>query len=374
MEGQSKEQAEAQAEKQVVHELWLGQAGSGKSTAIKALTQRKLVLGPTGVSAWNLETYTINSYFSLGLCDVSTKDSLRRFRHRREIRAAEIIIIDECFTLSGSQMVLTMKLLKELGATKKFILVGDPAQLLSVDKPFISPEFATQVTNLSDVVDETNELTLEPGDVSEQFSFESMAWKVRFFRQQYRQNMEFHIFCKQFRNNKKAWQLLYDNIDKFSKQPHDNAPAVFYSNVEVESYNTSKLAEIPGELIVIKRDTKDVTGDKKFLLSNEFKVGCPIMLLRNYNVLGGLCNGTVAKFIAYDTNTLICSIDDKIYNLVGYPYFRLSYAMTIHKAQGLTLDKINIHIDKRYANSSDIDRLVYVALTRVRNFEDIHVF
>ena len=123
----------------------------------------------------------------------------------------------------------------------------------------------------------------------------------------------------------------------------------------------------------------------------KLKRGCVVMLLRNLDLKAGLCNGTRLVVHEMRRNVVAAEILTGIAvgNRVliprivltpsdtGLPFqlrrrqfpLRLSYAMTINKAQGQTFDKVGILLRRPYFSHGQL----YVAFSRARSFDDIKI-
>jgi hypothetical protein len=120
------------------------------------------------------------------------------------------------------------------------------------------------------------------------------------------------------------------------------------------------------------------------------KVGAIIMLIKNWCISDGLCNGTRLQVIRCNLYTIsavilygrkagnmhtFCSSlfspasnSPVWFDRMQFP-FRLSFAMTINKSQGQTLDRVGIFLPKPvFAHGQK-----YTALSRGRSFEAVRV-
>ena len=117
------------------------------------------------------------------------------------------------------------------------------------------------------------------------------------------------------------------------------------------------------------------------------KLGCRIVLRRNLNITEGWINGTLCEVLSVMPNCiLVCKLGlpndrypipktrQKIeikgasYSILRSQFpVQLSYAVTVHRVQGLTVDKAIVVLNNNFFASGQ----AYVALSRVRNLQDL---
>jgi ATP-dependent exoDNAse (exonuclease V) alpha subunit len=313
----------------VKHQLIIGEAGVGKSRFIKQNynNEEYLRLGPTGISASSIDAQTISSYFCLGGLNENTVEQsykLIHFKKRMLITRYRFIVIDEIYTVSTDIMEKVDLLLKKICHNeldfggKCLIMVGDNAQLPSVGLSFVN----------SDLFEKLN---VTVTDLHYDMEFSRLKPSYR----------EIVNYFRSFHTKNEIIKYINTHFNKV-KEPFKDALNVFYENKHVNAHNAKQ----------------------------EKCLGMPIILNKNYDIKNKLYNGRICTFLGFDGSNLKIHIDGEDVILRNYRDFKPAFAITIHKVQGLTLDKINVYLSK---NHLDDIKLIYVALSRVRCIDDIYV-
>ena len=364
-----------------------GMAGTGKSYTLKSwMDQAKhspVVTAPTGVAALNVGGMTIHRWAGIGLGPKrSQSDDDYYFSHRmsklakERITSASTLIIDEISMLPGRQIDYLNFLFKRVRCSNRpfggiqVIATGDFLQLPPVR------------------IDQS-----EPYD----WAFNSAAWEEAEFKKivltENKRQAGDDEFVRalagarmgELRGN--AAEILQARIQS---NPPSNMPRLFTHNVMVDKWNRGMLSGLPGEDWVHVGVKKFAAGDvgeqyeiealeRSMLTPQELRLkpGAMVMTTVN-NSENGTVNGQLGfvtrieeDVVWVETNQLgevavtpwrfSFNFRDKTApSITQYP-LRLAYAMTIHKAQGLTMD--SAYIDIRAAREPG---QAYVALSRVR--------
>ena len=181
------------------------------------------------------------------------------------------------------------------------------------------------------------------------------------------------------------------------------------TNERCAAINETILGRVPGDAVTFtsidKAESKDSADDVSDQYTPEFmskldpsglpphklnlKVGCVVMLLRNMDNAGGLSNGTRLivrnirhNYIDCDTisevpkrvfipRILLRSSDTRLSFTLARRQFpvKLAYSMTVNKAQGQTLPKVGIFLQKPVFSHGQL----YVALSRVTDKSNLHI-
>jgi len=385
-----------------------GKAGTGKTTflhrIVKETFKRCIVVAPTGVAAVNAGGVTIHSFFSLPLCpylpdvkELVTEYQLpenRRYLRREKadiIRTLDLLIIDEISMVRADLLDAVDDMLRRTRRNQKpfggvqLLMIGDLQQLPPVvtddEKPYLARVYPSPFFFNSKALQKLSYVTIELDKV---------------FRQQ---DQAFIDVLNDLRNNKfsprtqKALQSRY--IPGFeAPEDEDGWIRLTTHNRQADSFNQRKLNSLEGELFEF-----DASIDGNFPETSapvdtklQLKVGSQVMFARNdregryYNGKIGIvesiekglvrvrdhdgnllsvereCWENLRYEINEDDNTIVQVSDG---TFTQYP-LRPAWAITIHKSQGLTFDKVII--DAAWAFSFG---QVYVALSRCRTLEGI---
>lgn len=382
------------------HVFLTGSAGTGKSTLIRKFVAehegRVIVLAPTGIAAINIGGQTIHSFCHLPARVVSynsiktlNPNEPRDANKIAVIKAAEYIIIDEVSMVRAD-------LMDSIGwffhknfpgspfAGKKIIMVGDMDQL--------PPVVATS--------EERQMLTTR---YNSEFFFDAKMWQqyakfeVVKLTKIWRQNDPYFIgLLNKIKTNTISYQDISDiNIKCVSSDQAASSDSILLASTNkiADVINQTMIDNLPGDPIILKGHIKGTFNEKNCTVDPQIKVkiGAKVMIVRNGD---GYVNGTIGILKEVNENSLIIESADKtirlekyVFESIEYEYdkkedkiscspvgsfiqfpLKIAYAISIHKSQGQTFDKIIIDLGERGAFAHG---QTYVALSRCRTLEGI---
>ena len=372
-----------------------GRAGTGKTTMLRKFLagagDRAIVLAPTGVAAMNAGGQTIHSFFKFPPRLIEPTD-IKRLRSTRLIKAIDTMIIDEISMVRSDMLDAIDKSLKLNRASKRpfggvrMILSGDLHQL----PPVVSGEEAP-------ILKERH---------GGQYFFNCAAFR----------EAEFALLALKhvFRQEDPRFLALLGALRTGRVTPADEAilQSIVSSRSAVDASETHVVltpnnanafrinqARLEGLSTRSKTYHADVQGqfeERTFPTEAdlELKEGARVMLIKN-DPEGRWVNGSLATVEGFSGKGVIVSIDGHAYEIEPsawekYRYeldpetkkvkrevvgtfkqvpLRLAYAVTIHKAQGLTLDKVYIDFDHgMFAHGQ-----AYVAFSRARTLDGLEI-
>lgn len=367
--------------------LVTGSAGTGKSTILRELNARfkgKLqIAGSTGIAAVNVGGSTIHSWAGLGLGEdpaetIADRLFAQRSKPYKNIFHSPRLAIDEVSMIHGDlfeTMETLFRLIRE--SSKPFggmqmILFGDFLQLPPVSR-----------------------------GKDMRFAFQTQAWsdakfRVHCLRKVYRQaDATFSDALNQIRMGEltpEVRQLLSRRLGAIDPNPEVEPVVVFTHNQDVDSTNERRLAQIEGKEYVYHARDWGQDGPLKMLQKNclapatlRLKVGAQVMLLQNIDPEAGLANGSIGTvesfmcempFVRFNNGEgiqverhswSIRAGDEVTAERTQLP-LRLAWSITAHKSQGMTLDKVAVHLDRAFDYGQS-----YVALSRARTLEGLFI-
>lgn len=387
-----------------------GKAGTGKTTFLNdfvSKTRKKhIVVAPTGIAAINAGGVTIHSMFGLPLRTFlpttervdsnlanNIADLMHHFKYRKDklklLREIEMIIIDEVSMLRADVLDMMDFSLRHVRRNQQkfggvqMLFIGDLYQLPPVvrDEYVLKQYYSSPFFFDSYALKELPLITLELTTV-------------------YRQKDEKFLEILNEIRDGEVGDIDFETLNKRylpDFEPKDE-PYVYLTshNRMADEINQKKLAALPGKASFYHAEIIGNFNENQFPNDEilELKVGAQIMFIRN-DASGEkrYFNGKLAEVVEVDEKEISVIIDgeDEIYKLkketweqkryslgedksiqeevLGsfkqYPV-RLAWAVTIHKSQGLTFDRLIIDAGKSFASGQ-----VYVALSRCRTLEGI---
>lgn len=368
--------------KAVVHRrenvLLMGTPGSGKSFLLTVLKDRirdPLVTASTGAAAERIGAWTVHSALGLGLADRPAKEIVKKLLapsrggryYPKPCQTCDAIIVDEVSMLTAKTIDLASKVVSMMrkGTVPQFVVSGDPMQLGAVgadkDGSFID---AGLVKTLRPYV------LVESFRQAEDSQFLGILNRAR-------------LGCATPADL--DWLVLNASPDI-----GPNAPRLFCRVNQVADYNDCKRATLPGAITEYKtHETGDVPRRSNAYTESvlRLKLGARVMLTSNLTGNLGVHNGSCGTVAALTASVVGVAFDngktlpirmltteykkgndnDVVGSRTEMPLI-LAWAVSIHRAQGATLDCVAVDLSKAFAKGH-----AYVALSRVREVQHLQL-
>lgn len=375
--------------------LILGPAGTGKSTFVnflKSASKKRIVCAcPTAVSALNVGGQTIHSLFQIQPRDFILPEFLKlKAKPRNILTATDVLIIDE-ISMVAPDLLDAIDILARYARRNNEPFGG--IQVVAIGDLFQLPPVITR--------DATAYYETEYGHANSYF-FDSNVYKranfIKFnFDFIYRQSDTMLLEnLVRLRNNDVGALEFFNACRIDDESRRKNAVIITPFRAMAERINTTRLNQINETPVVYKGVLSGNFSDRDVPAPLELtlKVGALVVFVKNgdkwHNGSMGVVRGLSAREIVVqmlsDSRDVVTVKPEKwqkieyardendrlIENEVGsYKQFplNLGYAMTIHKAQGKTLDAVVLDVSRGcFAHGQ-----TYVALSRTRNASDMHV-
>ncbi len=381
-----------------------GKAGTGKTTFLKYLkenaTKNIVVAAPTGVAAINAGGVTLHSLFQLPfhpfLPTRNHKEELLgkiRYNKQRQqlLRKMELLVIDE------------------ISMVRCDVLDAIDTILKSIRRNYDTPFGGVQLLCIGDLhqlppVAQNHEWSILQEYYSTPFFFDSMAIKEQMpllieLDKIYRQKEDSFVrLLNKVRNNQidaddfEDLHMRYDPL--FSPMPGEKYITLTSHNKQAAEINQRKIENLFTNAFTFKAEIEEDFPEHIFPAEAELllKEGAQVMFLKNDIIAKRYFNGKIGVVKLLEKNKIIVDCDgidievaketwentrytlnrsdgkleqETMGTFTQYP-LRLAWAITIHKSQGLTFEKVMID-----AGSSFSSGQVYVALSRCTSLEGI---
>ncbi len=390
-----------------------GKAGTGKTTFLKYLraNSRKnmVVAAPTGVAAINAGGVTLHSLFQLPFAPfVPSKNSsnenavnshslLSQIHYHGDklnlLRKLELLIIDETSMVASHSIDAIDTILRSVRRRYnepfggvQVLFIGDLHQLPPVVKrdewDFLKEYYASIFFFDSLVLKENIPVMIELKEI---------------FRQQ---DDAFIEILNGVRNNdltQDNYELLNSRLQRnFVADEDEGYITLTTHNSQSDAINKGKLGDLDARQITFLAHIEGNFPEHIFPAEQylDLKEGAQVMFLKNDTEERKYFNGKIGTVTYLDNDTIRVRCKGENYDIEVQKYawknmnytlnpatrqieeeelgsfeqypLRLAWAITIHKSQGLTFDKLIIDAEKAFANGQ-----VYVALSRCTSLEGL---
>ena len=379
-----------------------GKAGTGKTTflrdVVRTTAKSCIVVAPTGVAAINAGGVTIHSFFQLATAPfvpgMHTED--RRFSFAKSklrlIRSLDLLIIDEISMVRADLLDAVDDALRRYRRDSRpfggvqLLMIGDLHQLA----PVVTPADAAVLNGRYDTPYFFSSHALE------RISYMTVSLE-KVFRQQ---DESFVTLLNHVRDNA---MTLADVATLNSRLNPTFVPAdgqgfirLTTHNHTADAYNERRMASLATPPRTFVAAVKGVFPEGSYPTAAELtlKVGAQVMFNKNDTQGGEYYNGLIGTVESFtDDGVMVRSAEDgrlirvapQVWENARYTVneekgtvetevqgtftqvpLRPAWAITIHKSQGLTFERVVID-----AGSSFAPGQVYVALSRCRTLEGI---
>ena len=381
-----------------------GNAGTGKTTFLKYLkensTKNIVVAAPTGVAAINAGGVTLHSLFQLPFHPfLPTKNNkeelLAKIRHNKQrqqlLRKMELLVIDEISMVRCDVMDAIDTILKHTRLNYHLPFGG--VQLLCIGDLHQLPPVA-----------QTHEWNILSEYYSSPFFFDSLAVKKQSpllieLNKIYRQKEErFVRLLNKVRNNRMDaddFEDLHLRLDPdFRPERSEKYITLTSHNNQADNINQQQLYKLSAASFTYSATIENDFPENMYPVDFELhlKEGAQVMFIKNDPVLKRYYNGKIGVVKTLTKEKIIVACDgneievgketweNSRYTLnlasgkleqetlgmfIQYP-LRLAWAITIHKSQGLTFEKVMIDASAAFSSGQ-----VYVALSRCTSLDGI---
>ena len=403
-----------------------GKAGTGKSTFLRYVSQntkkKHVILAPTGIAAINAGGATLHSFFKLPFHPLLPNDSRYDRRHIKEslkytseqrklLREIELIIIDEISMVRADIIDFIDKVLRIYTRTpepfggKQLLLVGDIYQLEPVlkeeERQLLRPFYQSAYFFNAKVWQQMQLVSIELRKVYRQKDDHFIAMLDRIRQNQATlQDLEaLNARCQERGRRIEEGESRSEERGKeeVGKEERGLCITLATRRDTVDFINEQRLSQLDGQPTMFRGSIKGDFPESSLPTPMELllKPGAQVIFIKNDKEKRWV-NGTLGIVIEIDEEAGIITVADDAGNdfaverevwenmryvfneqeqkieeqLLGtYEQFplRLAWAITVHKSQGLTFDRVNID----FTGGAFAGGQTYVALSRCTSLQGI---
>jgi hypothetical protein len=386
------------------HVFLTGKAGTGKTTFLHKIKaegfKRMVVTAPTGVAAINAGGMTLHSFFQLPFgmyIPGASRDETTRRRFSKEkinlIKTLELLVIDEISMVRADLLDAVDDVLRRYADRSQpfggvqLLMIGDLHQLPPVVKPeewdVLGEHYESPYFFSSQALKKTEMVPLELQKI-------------------YRQSDEVFIqLLNRLRHNELGDEVLNALNSRYRPESQALVESGYITltshNAAAANINAQKLEAVDQP---IRRFSAQVEGEFPEMAYPtdailQFKKGAQVMFVKNDAApQKRFFNGKIGTIKSFGDGEIVVRSKDDSSDIVVTPAewqniryslhpetkeireellgtfkqypLKLAWAITIHKSQGLTFDKVVIDAAAAFAHGQ-----VYVALSRCRSLEGI---
>ncbi len=390
-----------------------GKAGTGKTTFLKYLRRNSrknmVVAAPTGVAAINAGGVTLHSLFQLPFAPfVPAKDSSNENAVNSHSLLSQIHYHSDKLNLMRK---LELLIIDETSMVASHAVDAIDTILRSVRRRYNEPFGGVQVLFIGDLhqlppVVKRDEWEFLKNYYASIFFFDSLVLKENIpvmieLKQIFRQQDDAFIeILNGVRNNDltfENYELLNSRLKRnFIPEEDEGYITLTTHNSQSDAINKGKLRDLDAQQITYLAKVDGNFPEHIFPAEQylDLKLGAQVMFLKNDTEERKYFNGKIGTVTYLDNDTIRVKCKGEDYSIEVQKYewknmnytlnpvtrqieeeelgsfqqypLRLAWAITIHKSQGLTFDKLIIDAENAFANGQ-----VYVALSRCTSLEGL---
>jgi len=375
-----------------------GAAGTGKTFTVKKQIQRDpmyaIITATTGIAAVNIGGITLNSLLGF----YNYEDLYYKYKDKQITkRLYEIkergylgVVIDEASMLGSNTLDILYNCFEEINYHSAYefslTLVGDLLQLPPIKEDYIIKAQSWEYFKVKLLTNVKRQTDIEFINCLNQVRLGNTEPAVYYLAKQ-------NVFCNYLDKNFLGTTLFSTNkeVDEYNKFRLDllNTKEQTYTS-KIEGLASPDWKNIPqtitlkeGALVMLlansyeQNDYIDCGGEADYFLNSSIryangdlgicrhlsKTGVIVELLRNKQQV--LVQPIVRKYESFSNSK------KRVLGRITYLPIKIAYGSTLHKSQGLTLDRVQIDINSNFL--SRIQGALYVALSRARTSAGLRI-